>query len=453
MIRVLIVDDEKIVRKGIATFMPWQDYGMVVVGEANNGEKALQFMENNEIDLLLTDLSMPVMSGIELMREVRQKYPNVQIVVLTLHQTFEYAQEALRLGAIDYISKTQLEQEQFEDVLERIATLMKQKGSALAPLVPHRDWSADMDELFVLYTPSNLMDDLRIEDALLDGATEADVGVWYWTTRPKHITSGPDAALICFRGLNGRGHKSVMQLLRVYRKHDLFYDYDPEQSYTIVTNIDAVLNQNQDDTNVDMNEIKQHWLASEWIYDDACFEQLMQELKSMRLPPIRLTRMFYTLTDEWNRLYQHILPEPIEMDDTFSSWIEFAGWIRQARVHIQQSNAKPQFSIEIQNSITKAMNLVQQMLDQPLNAAEMAQMVNMSNSYFSQCFKQITGQTYTDYLRDMRIERAKEYLRNTVKTIQWIAEQIGYNDEKYFSRLFRDHVGMLPSEYRKQHRS
>src|SRR5690606_32803069 len=137
MIRVLIVDDEKIVRKGIATFMPWQDYGMVVVGEANNGEKALQFMENNEIDLLLTDLSMPVMSGIELMREVRQKYPNVQIVVLTLHQTFEYAQEALRLGAIDYISKTQLEQEQFEDVLERIATLMKQKGSALAPLVPH----------------------------------------------------------------------------------------------------------------------------------------------------------------------------------------------------------------------------------------------------------------------------------------------------------------------------
>ena len=74
----------------------------------------------------------------------------------------------------------------------------------------------------------------------------------------------------------------------------------------------------------------------------------------------------------------------------------------------------------------------------------------MSGSYFSQCFKQYVGQTYTDYVRDIRLERAKDYLRSTNKTIGWIAEQIGYNDEKYFSRLFREHVGVLPSEYRQQ---
>lgn len=73
----------------------------------------------------------------------------------------------------------------------------------------------------------------------------------------------------------------------------------------------------------------------------------------------------------------------------------------------------------------------------------------MSSSYFSQCFKDIIGQTYTDYLREIRMERAKEYLRNSTKTIQWISEKVGYNDEKYFSRLFRDYVGVLPSEYRR----
>lgn len=452
MIRVLIVDDEKIVRKGIATFMPWQDYGMVVVGEANNGEKALQFMEKNKVDLLLTDLSMPVMSGIELMKEVRQRYPHVQIVVLTLHQTFEYVQEALRLGAVDYISKTQLEQEQFEDVLGRIATLMEQKVAARAPALPSKEELGNVDELFVLYKLSLEGDNVQLDDALPEGAVEADIGVWYWRTRPEFEVLGRDAALVCFRGLSGLDHKSVMQLLRVYRQHDLFYDYDPDGSCIVVSNIREIMNKNNEEGNFDLNDIKQSWLSSEWLFDDSLFDDTMQELKEMRLPPIRLARIFYTLTDDWNRLYHQILSAPIEIEDSFLTWVQFEQWLREARELILQSNTKPQYSVEIQNSITKAMNLVQQTMNQPLSAAEMAQKVNMSSSYFSQCFKQITGQTYTDYVRDMRIERAKEYLRNTVKTIQWIAEQIGYHDEKYFSRLFRDHVGMLPSEYRKQNK-
>ncbi|MBB3108003.1 two-component system response regulator YesN [Paenibacillus phyllosphaerae] len=452
MIRVLIVDDEKIVRKGIATFMPWQDYGMVVVGEANNGEKALQFMESNKVDLMLTDLSMPVMSGIELMRETRTKYPHIQIVVLTLHQSFEYVQEALRLGAVDYISKTQLEQERLEDVLGRIAALMRQKGTAQAPAVPNKGDLSQADEAYVLYKLADAGDEAKPDDSLAEGAVEADAGVWYWTARPQSVVTGADAALVCFRNLAGLDHKSVMHLLRVYRNHDLFYDYDPAGSCIVVPDSGTVLERNKEEASFSISEFKQSWLSSEWIFDEVFFEQRIQELKAMRLPPIRLARMFYTLTDDWNKLYQHIVTEPIEIEDTFASWFRFERWLREARERLLQSNLKPQYSVEIQASITKAMNMVQQMMDKPASAAEMAQLVNMSGSYFSQCFKQITGQTYTDYLRDMRIERAKELLRNTTKTIQWIAEQIGYNDEKYFSRLFRDHAGMLPSEYRKQNR-
>ena len=82
---------------------------MKVVGEAANGEKALDFLKTNRVDLLMTDLAMPVMSGIELIRAVRKLYPSIAIAVLTLHQDFEYIQEALRLGAIDYIAKVELE--------------------------------------------------------------------------------------------------------------------------------------------------------------------------------------------------------------------------------------------------------------------------------------------------------------------------------------------------------
>lgn len=122
MIKVLIVDDDKLVRKGISSAMPWNEFNMEVVGEASNGAKALDFLKTQPVDLMLTDLAMPVMSGIELMRAARQLYPELHIVVLTLHQDFDYIQEALRLGAIDYIAKVQLEKEQFEHVLQRIHT-------------------------------------------------------------------------------------------------------------------------------------------------------------------------------------------------------------------------------------------------------------------------------------------------------------------------------------------
>lgn len=444
MIQVLIVDDDKLVRKGLASAMPWKEFGMEVAGEANNGENALKFMEECKIDLLITDLSMPVMSGIELMRIVRQKYPQVQIVVLTLHQDFEYVQEALRLGAIDYIAKVQLEREQFEEVLGRIKLLMGQKDSQAKAAVAETD-EAWTDELFVLYALQSQQEDA----ATPINALEAESGIWYWSGGlPEGNTPDPsDYALIRFRNLSGIDRKTVLQLLRNYRKSDLFYDYDPEAA---CQSIDAtgLLQKKRGESAVSMDQMKSKWLSADWIYEEAAFEAMLLELKSDKMPPIRLARIFFSLSDEWNRLYQQILTEPIVIEDFFSSWFQFEAWLRGVQERIREANAKPQFSKEIQTSIVKAMNLAQQNITEPIPAADIAQMVSMSSSYFSQCFKQYVGQTYTDYVRDIRMERAKTYLRTTTKTIQWIAEQIGYSDEKYFSRLFREQVGVLPSEFR-----
>jgi two-component system, response regulator YesN len=458
MIKVLIVDDEKIVRKGLISFMPWQDFGMTVVGEANNGENALQFIESNKVDLLVTDLSMPVMSGIELMREVKRKYPHIQIVVLTLHQNFEYVQEALRLGAIDYIAKTELEKEQFEDVLRRIASLMEQKNLLKGSRDPQDDLD-DSEELLVLYALNPQSDELKLDAHLSNRALEADAGIMYWTdikAREKQVlkewvanaaNSNLEYTLISFQGLNNLNRKSILQILRGYQKSNLFYHYDPLKPYKIVQS-EEIIKKEKPEIGHDMNEIKEKWLSGEWIHQEQVFELLLNQLKSMRLPPIRLTRIFFSITDEWNRLYQQILPDPIVMEDFLSNWVQFEIWLRDTREKIKKMNLKSHFSIEIQNSIIQAMSIAQQKMNQPLTAGDIAKMVNMSSSYFSQCFKEIVGKTYTDYLRDIRMERAKEYLRNTAKTIQWIAEQVGYNDEKYFSRLFREHVGVLPSEYR-----
>jgi len=446
MISVLVVDDDKLVRKGLISSMPWRHFGMDVVGEANNGENALKFMESNKVDLLLTDLSMPVMSGIELMREVRHKYPHIQIVVLTLHQDFEYVQEALRLGAIDYIAKVQLEKEQFEEVLGRIASLMERKDPTTGVLI-HQDEIEQADEWFVLYSLQHQSDDARPPIELPERAMELEAGVWYWTNRPPEtIAANPNYALVCFRDLRDLDRKSKLRLIRDYRKCDLFYDYIPLQPYGIIRSGSAF--GEKTDLYQELDRIKEEWSSSKWIYDNNDYELMMRELKAIKLPRSSWQRLFFSLADEWNRLYRQILPSPIIIEDFFFSWFHFESWLLDTRETIRLANARPLYSQEIHKSIVKAMNLAQQMMNQPLSAGDIAQMVNLSSSYFSQCFKQIVGQTYTDYVRDIRMERAKEYLVNTTRTIQWVSEQVGYNDEKYFSRLFREQVGMLPSEYR-----
>ncbi|MDQ6420944.1 response regulator [Paenibacillus sp. LHD-117] len=446
MIRVLIVDDDKLVRKGLASSMPWQAFGMEIVGEANNGENALKFMESNPIDLLMTDLSMPVMSGIELMRIVREKYPLVQIVVLSLHQDFEYVQEALRLGAIDYIAKIQLEQEQFEEVLGRVVKLMERKDVARGGAEHQEAGALGGGELYVYYSLNPNPEESQQDWAIPEHAEEAEPGIWY-SAEPSRVLPTPNVAGVRFTGLGGMDRKSVMQLIRAYGKKDLFYEYQPDVAYTQVEAA-AYMARDKSGSAAPIEQLKEEWSAADWISEDAAFGEQLARLKELRMPPVRLIRIFYSLTDEWNRLYHALLEEPITIEDFFPGWYRFAEWLEGVRDRIRRAGTKPLFSQEIQNSIVKAMSLAQQNISESIPSSEIAQMVNMSGSYFSQCFKQYVGKTYTDYVRDIRMERAKDYLRSTTKTIGWVAEQIGYNDEKYFSRLFREHAGVLPSEYR-----
>ncbi|WP_219835709.1 helix-turn-helix domain-containing protein [Paenibacillus sp. R14(2021)] len=133
MRKVLVVDDDHLVRRGFIGMMPWSRHGFEVIAESNNGEKALSSLELAPVDLIITDLAMPVMSGIELMKKVTELYPRTAMVVLTFHHDFELIQEALRLGAIDYITKVELEHEQMDGILKRIAARMDQQAQQSQP--------------------------------------------------------------------------------------------------------------------------------------------------------------------------------------------------------------------------------------------------------------------------------------------------------------------------------
>ena len=105
MTKVLIVDDEKYVRMGIRSETDWALIGCEVVAEASNGQEALTMADEFHPDLVVSDIRMPKMDGIELAEKILEKYPATKVIFLTAYNEFEYARQAIRIGVSDYLLK------------------------------------------------------------------------------------------------------------------------------------------------------------------------------------------------------------------------------------------------------------------------------------------------------------------------------------------------------------
>jgi two-component system, response regulator YesN len=125
MKKVLIVDDEILVRVGLKSAINWEENGYMVVGEAKNGKEAVSMFDKYNPDILITDISMPFMNGLELIEVLKQKKQSLKVIILTHYEDFNYAQEAVQLGVIQYILKSQLSPDGLLKVLKKISKDMK----------------------------------------------------------------------------------------------------------------------------------------------------------------------------------------------------------------------------------------------------------------------------------------------------------------------------------------
>ena len=120
MKRVLIVDDELLVRMGFRSILDWESCGFTVVGDAENGEEALEKIRLLQPDLVFTDLKMDRMDGLELMSACMREYPAVKFIVLSSYNDFENVRQAMRCGALDYVFKLEVTPEQLRRILSEI---------------------------------------------------------------------------------------------------------------------------------------------------------------------------------------------------------------------------------------------------------------------------------------------------------------------------------------------
>ncbi|MBB6730215.1 response regulator transcription factor [Cohnella zeiphila] len=340
MIQALIVDDESLVRKGMRLLFPWDRYGIAIAGEAATGQKALEFIRSRPVQLLLTDITMPGMSGLELIKEVQRHDSSIKVVILTCHQDFDFIQEALRLGAVDYIVKTQLEKLDLDQTMERMLRAVRQEA-------------------------------------------------------PANEASG------------GTGASSLRR--------------KTEEAEGVA-----------------------------WIVDDALFGSLMEALRDAgrreasdwaRTAALSFKRwkLSFPMYDWHEESAPPTEPEALEI------------WWRKLRGNVQGWLRRSGYSEDVISAIVKAVERIVSQAGAHLKQSEISQSVSLSKSYFSTSFRDITRMTFTHFLQTVAIGNACEMLLMTNYPVYSIAEKCGFADQRYFSKMFKDQTGLLPSEYRQAH--
>ncbi len=127
MYKVLIVDDEMLVRMGLKSSIEWEKYGFEIINEASNGQKAMELIEKNTPDILITDIKMPIMDGITLIEQAIKRFPHIKALVLSNYNDFDLVREAMKKGALDYLLKVTIDSEQLLKSLNYITEKIDQE--------------------------------------------------------------------------------------------------------------------------------------------------------------------------------------------------------------------------------------------------------------------------------------------------------------------------------------
>lgn len=457
MLKILIIDDDILTRKGIQMLMPWAAHNMEIVWEASNGKEALEFLSSHpDIDLALVDLDMPVMDGTTFIQTASGLYPQLSYVVLTVHTEFEYVQKILRLGAIDYISKTQFDQENFDQILDRIQAGVSRKNAFSAPL---SDWEKSQilsPEIYALISiqqdPSPIVNAfLNLNQLSADTVYEFDENIWIFQTDPKTFqfpTDFSNTMLLEISAVYEMPYSELGKLLTRYLKNQFFYDYRPllEVNHKHAYELDEKTYISDEKT---FEQMKKEWTSLNWIHENALFDQFRLNLKNCRLKPSQLYYFLLNLEMIWNSSYRSTKEDAISMPSSFSNWYEVEEWLTSVYEKSQLFSSDAKYSKDVIKGIYSAKLYIDQNYFRVLDATEIARNAKMSYSYFSRCFHDVIGQSFSDYCIQIRMTHAKDLLLHSGKSIQEIALLVGYQDEKYFSRIFKKITGTSPSDFRK----
>jgi two-component system, response regulator YesN len=398
------------------------------------------------------------------MKRVKQQFPSIWMVVLTCHQDFEYIQEALRLGAIDYIVKTQLDKEKMEDILERIVARigMASRTAALdaSSIAGNREEERSYSLLVDVSEDEAAGPGFPLDELAFDEIFEAADGLWLIRHRydrdraqllQQFLNRHAQWLWVDLLGVRNQSVPALCERLAAFMPAYLFYAYSPGQKAAEVQLAAPTAHGIPETGGEDAWSLSDRVSAMNWMTDEAAFASLLARIEAERPEWKDVYAMLEPVLGQWRSVFkQGDLSELLQYGSAFRFWHQAKSWSRLVRSSVQRLMLACPYSSDIILNMMKAVRYMRDSEDYHLKRDELAAKLLMSGSYFSQCFKDIVGLTFGEYMKEIRLEKAMFYLVHTDWPIYKIAEKTGFQDEKYFSKSFNGFAGSNPNEYRKQ---
>ena len=504
MYTVIVADDEQEIRRSLIRKVDWGSVGFQVIGEAENGAEALELTEKLEPDLLLTDIRMPFISGIELARQVREIRPATQIAFLSGFDDFSYAQQAIQYNIISYllkpISSSELEKEllKMKEKIDQKFQVFSQPGMRqehmekrefLTPLLLD-GFGGELPEALNYAVMVTRILDKDGKNCTTRGSVKAiDSILKKYTKYCSVYLQGRVVSLLLAtpRGFDKylhilvddlcqsveriMGMDSVIGVSRVVEKlercHECYLEamsaaanYGKEEGNIHFISDDertesfdkVMVHQTVEDIENLLRKGRPEEISG---YLQNFFDQVVQHKISQSETDFILMLIVSTV---YQVLYSVAGEEVVQqMQQKFPMYsMKMFGNIGDSRqfyvdicttARLMIADQRKKSSVMLCNRAIRIIN--EKFADPDLSLVSVSTEISVSPNYLSALLKKDTGETFKELLTKKRIETAKELLMDTNMKVREISEKCGYNDQHYFSYCFKKYTGVSPNSCRR----
>ncbi|QUH31339.1 response regulator transcription factor [Vallitalea guaymasensis] len=522
--KLIIVDDEKVIRDGMANLVDWNSMGFTVVRAYSDGKDVIKYIENNQqVDIILADIKMTFVSGLELAKYIHDNKCNAKIVLISGFKEFEYAKKAIDYGVLHYLTKPM----SLEEIAKTFSTIKNELDKEFEKLNNIEEEVSRFEEvrplliqqfftdlvLGGLIERNLIMDRLQLIKLDIDPDTtycctidvlikKNTIGKW------KYDKNQFFAAISNFI----QGEHNHIQFYTIYNQEEIikiiglssYYDDTQKFQESVTIHLKSIMKTINSMLSVDMDidisgvyktilDITKHdrLVKKTHSYDNrnnglpighSDYLKLMEQQKLMmsyvnignfeyvsnimdsvmkELEDIDITYVKNFITDLFSRFFFNLHELGIDLYSinngqvdyhkimSMKSMMEIKSWCKQVLRDIMDIVSKYQQSSQAQ-IIQQAKEYINNNYNLDISLEQVADKVFLSSAYFSRLFKKIEGESFTDYLIKIRIEKAMELIKNPHFKTYEICEKVGYKNSRYFSKLFKRNTGLTPSEYRKK---
>ncbi|MDE7218527.1 MAG: response regulator [Oscillospiraceae bacterium] len=463
---ILIAEDEKFIRRGLKTMIERSPVPTGEILEARDGEEALELLRARPVDLLVTDIRMPRMDGIELVSQLGNLDHQPMVLVVSGYDDFSYAVEMLRSGAQDYLLKP-VERERLYQALEKLEERYRKEQTA----------REEQERQFYHALRQLMLESLRDEERqkLLEKVRERFFAGPYVGFCSGTVEQPVPEGVLCLRGagtavLYAVREEYMEQLLpllpcplgrsAVHQGAEGLYDcYQEarsawERSFFTGTLCVGPVRPGNRAPAADARQLAGLVGLSRGQEASRLLAAEAGSAARGETAPDAFARLCADFVRQLHASYRNILAMDGEVERFADIW-DFPSCARYLEelgqwLDLLCGQAAQEFSdYENKQKIRQAVQYIQQNFRQPLNMAQVSNHVSMNYSLFSLLFKQYTGSNFVSYMQKLRLDEAKRLLKTTDWLVNEIGRRAGFADEKRFLKVFKASVGLSPTEYRK----